>query len=348
MNQFAEKSEGRSIYSAINWKRRIVLAFTIAAVLALGIVDMSIGSSNLTFRECVRILLQGPGVKGTYELIVWRVRLPMTLTCVGVGGCLALSGLQVQTITNNPLASPYTLGISSGASFGAAIAIVTGISIFGFQWIGTAAIAFAFALFVTLMIFFLGKMKGMSAHTLVLVGIIMNFFFSALQQYLQYRASAEIAQIISNWSFGNLARASWTSAIVGIAVTFAGVIYFARLSWKLTAFTAGEERALSLGIPVESLKMQVFTASALLIATGVGFIGTVGFVGLVAPHCARMLVGEDQRYLMPVSTLFGILVMLAASTVSKLMTQGSMLPVGIVTSIVGVPFLFVLLMREVR
>ncbi len=341
-------SNGAEIYSAINWKRRVVFATALIAAAAMIVVDMSIGSSSLSFWECVRILLQGPGAEGTYELIVWRVRLPMTLTCVGVGGCLALSGLQVQTITNNPLASPYTLGISSGASFGAAIAIVTGISVMGYQWIGTALTAFSFALFVTLMIFFLGKMKGMSAHTLVLVGIIMNFFFSALQQYLQYRASAEIAQIISNWSFGNLARASWTSALTGLAAAAAGVLFFARLSWKLTAFTAGEERALSLGIPVEKLKMQVFVASAALIATGVGFIGTVGFVGLVAPHCARILVGEDQRYLMPVTTLFGILVMLSASVVSKLLTQGSMLPVGIVTSIVGVPFLFVLLMREVR
>ena len=343
-----QDKNGAAVYSLINWKRRIVLLAAISAVILMIIADMGIGSSSLTFRECVRILLQGPQTEGTYELIVWRVRLPMTLTCVGVGGCLALSGLQVQTITNNPLASPYTLGISSGASFGAATAIVTGVTVMGFQWVGTARAAFFFALFVTLMIFFLGKMKGMSAHTLVLVGIIMNFFFAALQQYLQYRASAEIAQVISNWSFGNLARASWTSAVVGVAAALFGVLYFAGLSWKLTAFTAGEERALSLGIPVEKLKMQVFVVSALLIAVGVGFIGTVGFVGLVAPHCARILVGEDQRYLMPVSTLFGMLVMLTASAVSKLMTQGSMLPVGIVTSIVGVPFLFVLLMREVR
>lgn len=341
-------TDGAAVYSLINRKRRIVLAAAVSAVILMIVTDMSIGSSSLTFKECISILLHGPNAGGTYTLIVWQVRLPMTLTCVGVGGCLALAGLQVQTITNNPLSSPYTLGISSGASFGAAIAIVTGSAVFGLQWAGTALTAFVFALSVTLMIFFLGKMKGMSAHTLVLVGIIMNFFFSALQQYLQYRASAEIAQIISNWSFGNLSRASWTSAAACIAVSAFGVLYFSRLSWKLTAFTAGEERALSLGISVEKLKIEVFAVSALLIATGVGFIGTVGFVGLVAPHCARILVGEDQRYLMPVSTLFGILVMLTASSVSKVMSRGAMLPVGIVTSIVGVPFLFVLLMREVR
>jgi len=342
------EQEAKKIYKQISFKRQVVLLLSIVAVLIMAVVDMSIGSSSLTFSECFRIILAGRHVESTYGLIVWDVRLPMTLTCIGVGGCLALSGLQVQTITNNPLSSPYTLGISSGASFGAAIAIVAGFSLFDLQWLGTAATAFVFALFVTMMIFFLGRLKRMSTQSLVLVGIIMNFFFTALQQYLQYRANAEIAKIISNWSFGNLSRASWTSAVFGIVVMIMGMLVFSKLSWKLTVFNAGEERARSLGVQVEKLKMLVFLASSGLIAAAVGFIGTVGFVGLVAPHCARLLVGEDQRYLMPVSTMLGMLVMLVASSVSKLLTEGSMLPVGIVTSIVGVPFLFVLLMREVK
>ena len=339
-------SQGKNIYSRISRKRRVVLALSAAAVLALIAVDLSVGSSGLTFARCVRLLLDGPGGRSTYALIVWQVRLPMTLTCAGVGCCLALAGLQVQTITNNPLSSPYTLGISSGASFGAAIAIVTGLTVCGVQWIGTALTAFLFALAVTAMIFLLGKRKRMSPQTLVLVGVIMNFFFSALQQYLQYRASAEIAQIIANWSFGNLSRASWTSAAVSLAAALFGALFFAGLGWQLTAFNAGEERAQSLGVPVEGLKRKTFLVSSLLVASAVGFIGTVGFVGLVAPHCARLLVGEDQRYLMPVSALFGMLLLLLASTVSKLLTQGAMLPVGIVTSLVGVPFLLILLMKE--
>lgn len=340
--------QSKKIYNQINFKRNIVLCVSAIAVLVMIIVDLGIGSSSLGFLECIRLIFRGPGAEGNYTLIVWQMRLPMTLTCVGVGGCLAISGLQVQTITNNPLSSPYTLGISSGASFGAAIAIVCGISVFNLQWVGTALVACLFALFVTAMIFALGKLKRMSAQTLVLVGIIMNFFFSALQQYLQYRANAEIAQIIANWNFGNLSRSSWTSAAVSIGAMVIGVLFFARLSWPLTTFNAGEERAKSLGVMTEKLKITVFLISAVLIAASVGFIGTVGFVGLVAPHCARLLVGEDQRYLMPVSALFGMLVMLVASSVSKLISEGSMLPVGIITSVVGVPFLFVLLIREVK
>ena len=174
----------------------------------------------------------------------------------------------------------------------------------------------------------------------------MNFFFTALQQYLQYTASAEVAQIISNWSFGNLSRASWVSVWVSAVILTVSFLLLASVSWKLTALTAGEERARSLGINVERLRVQTFLLCAFLIAGAVGFIGTVAFVGLVAPHCARLLVGEDQRFLSPVTAVFGSLIMLIASTAAKLMSHGSMLPVGIITSIVGVPFLFLLLMKE--
>lgn len=335
-----------SVYKSINRKRMIVLiAAVIATIIAL-VVDLCVGSSGLDFQTIIKILMAGPRGEEVETLIIWCIRLPMTLTCVVVGASLALSGLQVQTITNNPLASPYTLGISAGASFGAAISITVGFTIAGLQWMGTAALAFIFAIGVSMAIFFLGRMRGLNTNTLILTGIIMNFFFTALQQYLQYTASAEVAQIISNWSFGNLSRSSWISFWAGAVILILGCIVLSRMTWKLTALTAGEERARSLGINVERLRIATFIMCALLISGAVGFIGTVAFVGLVAPHCARLLVGEDQRFLMPVTTIFGSLIMLVASTVAKLMSNGSMLPVGIITSIVGVPFLFVLLMRE--
>ena len=334
------------IYKKINKKRVFVLTvISIATVMAF-LADLCVGSSGMSIADIAQTLMEGPKGESVNTLIIWSIRLPMTLTCVFVGASLSLAGLEVQTITNNPLSSPYTLGISAGASFGAAISITLGISIMGVQWIGTALLAFIFAIGVSMAIFFIGKSRGLDTSTLILTGIIMNFFFTALQQYLQYSASAEVAQIISNWSFGNLSRASWASVGVGAVILFAGYIVISRFAWKLTALTAGEDRAKSLGVDVERLRIFTFIICALLIAGAVGFIGTVAFVGLVAPHCARLLVGEDQRFLTPVATIFGSLIMLLASTVAKLMSSGSMLPVGIITSIVGVPFLFVLLMRE--
>ena len=134
-----------------------------------------------------------------------------------VGASLSLAGLLIQTITNNPLASPYTLGVTAGASFGAAIAITTGFALFGQIWLGVSLVALVMALTVSAFIFYLGSKRSLTATTLILVGVIMNFFFQALQQYLQYRASPEIAQIISGWTFGNLQRSSWISAGVSSA-----------------------------------------------------------------------------------------------------------------------------------
>lgn len=335
-----------SIYKSINRRRIIVLtAAVIAAALSL-LTDLCVGSSGMDMSTILKTLAAGPKGDTVNTLIIWSIRLPMTLTCVFVGASLALAGLQVQTITNNPLSSPYTLGISAGASFGAAISITLGFTIASVQWIGTAFLAFLFAIGVSMAIFSLGRLKGLTTNTLILTGIIMNFFFTALQQYLQYTASAEVAQIISNWSFGNLSRASWVSVWVSAVILTVSFLLLASVSWKLTALTAGEERARSLGINVERLRVQTFLLCAFLIAGAVGFIGTVAFVGLVAPHCARLLVGEDQRFLSPVTAVFGSLIMLIASTAAKLMSHGSMLPVGIITSIVGVPFLFLLLMKE--
>lgn len=335
-----------SIYKSINRRRVLVLTAAVIAAAAAFLTDLCVGSSGMDILTILRTLAAGPHSDTVNTLIIWSIRLPMTLTCVFTGASLGLAGLQVQTITNNPLSSPYTLGISAGASFGAAISITLGFTIAGAQWIGTAFLAFLFAIGVSTAIFSLGRLKGLSTNTLILTGIIMNFFFTALQQYLQYTASAEIAQIISNWSFGNLSRASWISVWVSAVILVIALLLLSRASWKLTALAAGEERARSLGIQVERLRAETFLLCALLIAGAVGFIGTVAFVGLVAPHCARLLIGEDQRFLIPVSTVFGSLIMLAASTVAKLMSQGSMLPVGIITSIIGVPFLFLLLMKE--
>ena len=334
------------MYRQLNGRR--LLTGMVLAILTLGliVIDLGMGSSGIGPGEVVDALLGGPDGDTANTAILWSIRLPMTLTCVFVGGSLSLAGLQIQTITNNALASPYTLGITASASFGAAITL--GLSVAGYLWIGTALLALVFALAVSLLIFYLGRLKGMSTSTLILSGIIMNFFFQALQQYLQYRASPEIAQIISGWTFGNLQRSSWMSVVVSGCLLVMGAALLSGWSWRLTVLTMGEERARSLGINVERLRLHVFLICSFLIAGAVGFIGTVAFVGLVAPHCAKLMLGEDQRYLLPSATILGGLMLLASSIVSKLLSGGSMLPVGIITSIVGVPFLFVLLMKNGR
>ena len=345
-------------------KRLRILAAGVVGVVLLALADLMTGSSGMKLAAVLQALLQGPEAGTAEAVIVWSIRLPMTLTAFFVGAALSLAGLQIQNITGNALASPSTLGISSAAGFGAAAgvgsgvdsaagvgaagAITAGFTIFGMLWLGTALAAFSMAIIVSAAIYWLGGRRGMSPSTVILAGIVMNFFFMALQQFLQYHASPEVAQLISGWTFGNLERSTWTSTAAAAGAVIAAAAYLIGRSWELTTLTIGEERALSLGVPVRRLRVVAFGISALLIACSVSFIGTVSFVGLVAPHLAKLTLGEDQRYLLPGSLLTGAMLMLASSVAAKLLSAGAVLPVGIVTSLVGVPFLLVLLLRSTQ
>lgn len=312
----------------------------------LFLADLSLGTSALPIAEVVKALLAGPQGEGVHTLIVYSIRLPMTLTAVMVGCALALSGLIIQTITANSLASPSTLGITSGASYGASLSITWGISFWGQLWLGTVVSAFIAALIISMGILALGRWRNMSASTLILAGIIMNFFFMALQQLLLFRASPETAQLINGWTFGNLERSTHLSYLTPLVALIVAILYFIPNVWSLTILMIGQERARSLGVRIERLRTGSFLVASLLVASAVSFIGTVSFIGLVAPHCAKLLLGDDQRYLLPGALLLGTIFMLSSNLVAKLLSHGTLLPVGIVTSLVGVPFLFFLLIRD--
>ena len=322
----------------------ILCAAALLLLIAVGL-DLAVGSSAMPLSDLVSALFSGPDASDINATIVWSLRLPMTLTALFVGTALAMAGLQIQNITQNALASPSTLGITSAASFGAALAISLGLSVLGQFWIATATTALLFALFVSFAIYFLSARRGMTPETVILAGIVVNFFFLALQQVLIYRSSPEVAQIINGWTFGNLERASWLAVGLNAVMTLLIAVFLLKRSWAITALTLGEERALSLGIPVKRLRIETFFLSALLIAGAVAFIGTVSFVGLVAPHIAKMLLGEDQRFLLPGTLLSGALLMVLSSLFAKLISAGAIIPVGIITSLVGVPFLLALLVR---
>lgn len=342
----AAADEGRSIYRNISRRRQAVFLVTLCGLAAAFVVDLMVGPSLLTAADVLGALRLGPRGEDISSAIVWAVRLPMTLTCLCVGAALGLAGTQMQTILDNPLASPYTLGISSAAGFGAAVAFLTGFPFVGAQWLNVSLSATMMALLGSMAIYTLGRAKGMQARTMVLCGIVVHFFFQALQSLVQFRSTPEVASQIVYWMFGSLLKASWTGVAVSGTVFLVSALLLSRYVWRLTALSAGEERARSLGINTERLRLQVFIISAVLTAGAVAFVGTVGFIGLVAPHCARMLVGEDQRYLSPLSVLFGVLLMVSASIVAKLVIPGVIVPIGIVTSLVGVPFLLYLIMRR--
>ncbi|MCV6615901.1 MAG: iron ABC transporter permease, partial [Cellvibrionaceae bacterium] len=266
-----------------------------------------------------------------------------------VGAMLGAAGAQMQTILNNPLADPFTLGISSAASLGAALAIVWGVdgSSLGSELLITLA-AFVFSLLTTGALYFFARLRGASAESLVLIGIALLFTFNALLSLLQYTATdVQLSQIVF-WMMGSLGRSDWSK--VGICALILALVLplFIYRSWALTAMRMGDDKAASLGIPVRRLRIEVLLAVSLLAATAVAFVGTIAFVGLVAPHLARLMLGEDQRFYLPGTIICGALLMSVASILSKTISSGVVYPVGIITSLIGIPFFISLILGNRR
>lgn len=335
-------------YRALTLRKTWLILGTTLLLAAAVVVDILTGPTTLAVGDILSALLSPADDSDTNMVIVWSLRLPMALMGLVVGAALGAAGAEAQTILDNPIADPYTLGISSAAGFGAAFSILFGAGI-GIDAVYLAPVcAFVCCAAACAMIYGMAKIRRADAETMILAGIAVLFLFHALLSLMQYQASPEALQAMVFWLFGSLARASWPKlAMVAALLALALPILMAD-SWRLTALRLGEERARGLGINVERLRLRVFACISLLTAVAVCFVGTIGFVGLVAPHLARAMVGEDQRFFLPMSALLGALLLSAASIASKSIVPGSVYPIGVVTALVGVPFFFVLIVRSRR
>lgn len=199
-----------------------------------------------------------------------------------------------------------------------------------------------------LLIYFVARKIEFSSEVMILLGIAVLFFFNSLTAGLEYIASEQQLQALVFWLMGSLQRTTWLKLGISTMVLFIIALALAKDVWKLTAMRLGDEKAKSLGIDIERIRFKVFTCVSFLTATAVCFVGTIGFIGLVAPHVARMLVGDDQRFFIPASVLAGAVLLSGASVLSKLIVPGAILPIGIVTSLVGVPFFSYLIIRRRR
>lgn len=326
-----------AVYRELARRRMAVLLAGAAGLACTVMLDIATGPAFLGVGDVVRSVL-GQGGDRMVDTIVWTIRLPIALMAIVVGAALGLTGALMQTILNNPLASSYTLGIAAGAGFGAALAIVYG----GFLPIdeihAVPVAAFLFAGLASAGVYGIGRLRGATAEVLVLAGVAFLFLFQALLSLLQFVASPEALQQIVFWLFGSLLKATWGKFAIVAAVLAACVPVLTADIWRLTALKLGDERARGLGVKVDSLRLRILALVSILTGVAVAFVGTIGFVGLVAPHIARMLVGEDQRIFLPASALFGALLLSAASIASKVVMPGAIFPIGIVTALVGVPF----------
>lgn len=337
----------RARHQERGFRQRRVLATLAAGLLCAALIDMSVGPGNFPLADILATLIDGGQSDPRLGVVVWDIRLPVALMAVLVGAMLGIAGAQMQTILANPLADPFTLGISSAASVGASLAIVFGWSVIPAAGsIIVTVNAFAFALGAAALVFMLTVKRGVSAETMILFGIALMFTFNAILGLMQYRASeTQLAQIVF-WMMGSLMRASWPKLAVALGVLAIVLPLLWRRRWALTAMRTGDERAASLGIPVDRLRLEVLALCSVLAATAVSFVGVIGFIGLVGPHIARLLVGEDQRLFLPASALSGALLLSLTSTVAKSIVPGVIYPIGIITALIGVPFFLALILGK--
>lgn len=335
-------------YQRLVMRRKIFLLVLGTILIGALAFDVLTGPSGLTPLEVMRAIWGSEGAPRGHQVIMWQVRIPQALTAIFVGASLSLAGAEMQTILDNPLASPFTLGVSSAASFGAALALILGISLPGVPatWL-VSVNAFVFAAGSVLLLEALSLRRGMGSGNLVLFGIALVFTFNALVALLQFVASESALQQFVFWSMGSIAMASWEKLFILTAAIVLCFPFAFRARWQLTALRLGEDRARSFGIDVARLRFFSLLRISLLAALSVAAVGTIGFIGLIGPHIARMLVGEDHRFFLPASLLVGAVVMSLSSSVSKLLIPGVLLPIGIVTSLIGIPvFLWLVLNRR--
>ena len=326
-------------YDALIRRRLILLAVLTAGIAFSFVADLASGPSRLPLSEVVTALAGTAPAESPAAIIVWQIRFPAAVMAVLVGAALALAGAEMQTSLDNPLASPFTLGMASAATFGAALWIVAGQSIPGIpnDWM-LPANAFVCALGSVLLLQAATRSRGAGPEMLVLFGIALFFTFNALVAILQFVASDQALQQLVFWTMGSLARSTWTTIQLVAIVLIAVVPFSIAASWRLTALRLGDERARSFGIDVGRLRLYSLVRVSLLTAASVAFVGTIAFVGLVGPHIARLLIGEDHRFFLPASMLAGALVMSLASIASKTVITGVEVPIGLVTALIGVPF----------
>lgn len=288
-------------------------------------------------------------VKFWNDYIVWNDTMPRVLGAIVCGAGLAICGAAMQVVLGNPLAEPYTLGVSSGAVFGACLAIILGFSFSGLGTYGIIGNAFVFALVpCVIIIVMVGALKGLSPVTMILAGTAISYFFSGLTTLMMVRTDDDTLYSSFRWQIGNLADITWDNLwiiAVGVVVMSAFLMLTSRY---LNALALGDRSAKSLGVDVTKVRYTILAASSLMVAVILSFTGIIGFIGLLAPHIVRTILGADNRYVMPASLFLGPVILLFADTISRLLSDID-LPVGIVMMFVGSPiFLYILLSNRGR
>ncbi len=349
-----DKETITSSYDQYVNKKVWFIAISISLLIFFIFLGLTFGSADISLGEIIKAFFKNGD--HVHEQIIWKIRLPRVLSASLAGMALAVVGVSMQSILRNPLGSPFTLGLSNAAAFGASFAVIilgagsqhsssSDAVLINNPYLITLS-AFFWCAVATYCVLLIIKLKLADPKTMILMGIIMGSLFSAGTTALQYFADdVQLASIVF-WTFGDLSRSDWKNFLILLLVVLPGSLYLISNSWNYATLNSGDETAMSLGVDTEKIRIRGMLVSSLLTATVVAFYGIIGFVGLVVPHIVRRFVGNDERYLIPATTVFGGLFLLVADTVARTIIAPIVLPVGILTSFLGAPLFMWLLMKE--
>ena len=329
-------------------KKRAAIALLAVAAAVLAFVCLFVGSSHMTVAECVAALMK----KGSASQvrIIWNIRIPRVLAAIIAGAGLSVSGLVMQTDLNNPMASPSTLGVSNAAVFGANLSIIAFAGGFldtgnhlanyavGANPYATSLMAFLFSTASILLILGLCRIRAFQPGVVVLAGIAIGSIWTAATTILQFYATDVGLSAAVVWTFGDLGRATYRTDLIMAVTVAAGIGFFSAVSWRLNALLSGDSTAKSMGVNVDLLRFVSMLLASMITAVCVSFLGIIGFVGIICPHVVKRLLGHDHRVSIPASALAGSVLLLLADTLSRSLGNGSALPVGAITSMLGAPF----------
>lgn len=341
-------------YRSRNRRRVLVIAGLLLLTLAAVVVALGVGMYDISFTDSMGILvghLTGDIADAKGDHYVWDVRLPRALAAALVGGVLAIGGAVMQNVTSNPLAEPYTMGVSSAALTGACVSMALGVAVVpGLpEAYGTIANAFVFAVIPVAVIVAVSGFRKLNSVGVILIGIAMMYMFSSISQYIMVTASSETLAEIYNWRIGSLGRLekNYGDLALMASLTVPLSIVLVLCGRRLDLMYAGDRSARTMGLNAKAFRIFVMALVSLITAGVVSFTGTIGFIGLVGPHVARAIVGSNNRYLLPCSAFFGAAFLVLADSLAKVCGAGG-LPVGVVSSIVGGPLFLYILIKHSR
>jgi iron complex transport system permease protein len=331
----------------------LLLSLLVTAILL--IFSIGTGPVSISATDVISTLF-GQTVSKQFDLIIWNIRLPQAVTAVVAGAGLAICGAVMQAVLRNPLGSPFTLGISHAAAFGAAFSVMildhgtmassnVGAVTLNSPYL-TTAIAFAFSMVATFVIIGVSRLRQATPEIMVLTGVALGSLFTAGTMFLQYFADDMQLAAMVFWTFGDVARASWQDVLIISIVTIVSFLWFTVNRWNFNAIEAGDETAKGLGVKVERIRIVGMLISSLVTAVIVSLLGIIGFIGLVCPHIVRRIIGDDYRFLLPGSCIVGGALLVAADTAARLILAPNVLPVSILTAFLGAPIFIWLIIRR--